>query len=190
MKKMLLFVYDQGSLYLVVNSQISNLLLDKSIEIKDVKLFEYITEALINKKIVQIPKNIDNLTTDEVIISSSDTLESKKYTLISKIKYMINERMGHSYSYDFFNFNVTSTYLSSKGYFITSENREEMYVKIIESEDDKLIDTLEKYLNEFDKLSKYDYLYKLSEDAIKNIEDSEDENELDKIMETFLDSFR
>ena len=50
--------------------------------------------------------------------------------------------------------------LTNKGYFITDENKEEKYLEILETEDDELIDLLEKYLEIKEKLTPIIYLKK------------------------------
>lgn len=59
-----------------------------------------------------------------------------------------------------FNFTTINNKLGSKGYFITEENREQMYLAIINTEDDSLISELEKYLEALDNLNLVSSIYK------------------------------
>ena len=50
--------------------------------------------------------------------------------------------------------------LANKGFFITDENKEEKYLEILETENDELIDLLEKYLEVKEKLNPIIFLKK------------------------------
>lgn len=90
---------------------------------------------------------------------------------------------------DFVNFIILNNKFTSKGIFITEENREDSYIKIIEMGDESLITDLEKYINLLesikiinDKKQEYeDIIYKL-----KNLKDYNDEDSVNSIIETYL----
>lgn len=90
---------------------------------------------------------------------------------------------------DFVNFIILNNKFTSKGIFITEENREDSYIKIIEMGDESLITDLEKYINLLesikiinDKKQEYeDIIYKL-----KNLKDYNDEDSVNSIIENYL----
>lgn len=90
---------------------------------------------------------------------------------------------------DFVNFIILNNKFTSKGIFITEENREDSYIKIIEMSDESLINDLEKYISLLesiksinDKKEEYeDIIYKL-----KNLKDHNDEESVNSIIENYL----
>lgn len=90
---------------------------------------------------------------------------------------------------DFVNFMVLNNKFTSKGIFITEENREDSYIKIIEMGDENLINDLEKYIMLLesikivnDKKQEYeDIIYKL-----QNLKDYNDEDSVNSIIEAYL----
>lgn len=90
---------------------------------------------------------------------------------------------------DFVNFIILNNKFTSKGIFITEENREDSYIKIIEMGDESLINDLEKYIMLLesikiinDKKQEYeDIIYKL-----KNLKDHNDEDSVNSIIESYL----
>jgi hypothetical protein len=105
---------------------------------------------------------------NQVLKAKIDALESGKYQSINDIddedlkneyifekkkNYLLQEILNRSFPkfnmYDIFNlidYLNHWSYLFSKGFIITDENKEDIFIEIIEKDDDKLLDTLEKYL--------------------------------------------
>lgn len=90
---------------------------------------------------------------------------------------------------DFVSFLILNNEFTSKGYIITEDNREEVYIKIIETGDVQLINDLEKYINLRDSIKElqrkkdefYDIIEKLS--SLSNLNDVESVN---SIVESYL----
>lgn len=79
--------------------------------------------------------------------------------------------------------------LAEKGFFITDENRESMYLKILETGDEKLIAKLEDYLNYRDEIGRVAALHDKFEQFRKDINNSESEEEITGITDRFLEDF-
>jgi flagellar motility protein MotE (MotC chaperone) len=90
---------------------------------------------------------------------------------------------------DFVSFFILNNELSSKGYTITEDNREEVYIKIIETGDVQLINDLEKYINLRDSIKelekKKDEYYSIVE-KLSSLQNLNDENEVNEIVESYL----
>ena len=90
---------------------------------------------------------------------------------------------------DFVSFLVLNNKFSSKGYFITDDNREENYIKIIETGDIELINDLEKYINLRDSLkeleNKKNEFYDIV-DKLKNLSNLDDQEQVNSIVESYL----
>lgn len=79
--------------------------------------------------------------------------------------------------------------LAEKGFFITDENRESMYLKILETGDEKMIAKLEDYLNYKDEIARVAALHDKFEQFRKDINNSESEEEITGITDRFLEDF-
>lgn len=90
---------------------------------------------------------------------------------------------------DFVSFMIINNELASKGYIITEELREEVYIKIIETGDVELINKLEKYINLMDSIKqlqeKKDEFYNII-DKLKVLSDLNDEKSVNEIIESYL----
>jgi hypothetical protein len=90
---------------------------------------------------------------------------------------------------DFVSFFLLNNELSSKGYTITENNREEVYIKIIETGDIQLINDLEKYISLRDSLKelekKKEEYYNIVE-KLSSLQDFNDEVSINEIVESYL----
>lgn len=83
----------------------------------------------------------------------------------------------------------THDILASYGYFITDENREEKYIDILEKDDPKLLDALEKYINYLDTYNELERVIKEYKDTIESIKNCEpdDIKTINEIIKPYLD---
>jgi len=88
-------------------------------------------------------------------------------------------------SYDFIKINNK---LGSKGYFITEENWEQVYLAIINTEDDALIADLEKYLEALDSLSVVSSVYNKYKDFKKNLDSANTQEEIKDITDNAVNA--
>lgn len=90
---------------------------------------------------------------------------------------------------DFVSFFILNNELSSKGYTITEDNREEVYIKIIETGDVQLINDLEKYINLRDSIKelkkKKEEYYSIVE-KLSSLQNLNDETAVNNIVESYL----
>ena len=122
--------------------------------------YKLINDALIEGKQVKITKT---LTTDEVLpheieIMSSDAvldkLQAAKDAAIAKVRVIVTPELSKIAGLALYSFTVLNNDLASQGYFITDKNREEMYLTILETADELLIQKLEDYLNYRDEIDR------------------------------------
>jgi len=124
---------------------------------------EIVKEALNNNKTVSILKEISNVevTPRDLIIEKTDTDLLSKDVLHAKANQLLTHQQASISGlmmYDYININ---NYLADKGYFIHDENREDMYMSILETEDEDLIDQLEIYLAARDEISRAAHFRKM-----------------------------
>jgi predicted ATP-dependent Lon-type protease len=83
---------------------------------------------------------------------------------------------------------VLNNLLNSKGYFIHDDNREEVYLEILETGDSGLIDTLERYLNMKDEIHRVSQLdSKFTEITSQIMEDSGGADDVVKMADEFIE---
>ena len=75
----------------------------------------------------------------------------------------------------------TNNILNSKGFFITDENKEEKYLEILETGNEDLIDTLERFLISKDRLSVVKTAREEFEEVIEKLKYAESDKELEEI---------
>jgi hypothetical protein len=90
---------------------------------------------------------------------------------------------------DFVSFMLLNNKFSNKGIFITDDNKEECYIKVIESGDESLITDLEKYIGLKDDIKAIETSKAEYQAIIKKLQllpDQNDEDAVNKIVEDYL----
>jgi hypothetical protein len=90
---------------------------------------------------------------------------------------------------DLVKFMILNNEFASKGIYITDDNREESYIKIIEMEDETLIGKLEEYLNVKDSINviqRQKNEYKEIIEKLQELENKNDEVLINSIVEEYL----
>jgi len=90
---------------------------------------------------------------------------------------------------DFVKFIQLNNKFMDLGIYITDDNKEECYIKIIEKNDPKLIDDLEEYINLKDSIkiienNKKEYVKIVNK--LKSLDDLDNESEVNSIVEDYL----
>jgi hypothetical protein len=161
-----MYYYNEGEAYRVVSLTKKETLGDNSIEISE-EIFEYL-QNILSEYIVRF-NSLSDISIASFILESLNVLEKEKQLSEFKIISIINERIGQKHSFYNFGFNILFNKLVSKGYFITEDNREEKFLEILETEDEELINILEKYLAMYDYLYGAYNLFMRAESAIEEI---------------------
>ncbi len=151
--------------------------------------YQKIGDALKINKVVTISKD---LTSDEVLPGEVTVSDNKvddfglyKKVAMQKIHKKQSYFMTALSSLDILSFTVTNNKLCSEGFFITNENREEKYIEIIEKDDEKLIEALERYLVLLDNVTKTLDFDDMCHNYLKEIEKAKDEKSVDEIVSNF-----
>ena len=75
---------------------------------------------------------------------------------------------------------------AAEGIYITNENREEKYIEILEKDDPKLLEDLEKYIEALDRVDVINNLVKEYDDLVEKIK-SYDGEDFDSIIKEYLE---
>ncbi len=154
-----------------------------------------IREAFEKNKIVRINKEFQGrevMPCDLIIIEQGEMeeLEYLKNLYIQKARTSTNFEQAVTsgiHLYDYININ---NILNSKGFFIHDDNREEEYLKILETGDEKLIDMLEIYLNAKDIVSRSSFVEHLYLNLYSDIKESESENDVLLLFNQFMEKVK
>jgi hypothetical protein len=121
---------------------------------------------------------------------NADTYAGKAImALKNKARGVMGDDLLTFYMVDFASFMMLNNKFASKGIFITDENKEEEYIKVIESGDISLIEDLETYINLRDKIQliesqKKEYTSLVNQLVI--LEDHDDRDSVNGIVEEYL----
>jgi hypothetical protein len=194
----LALVQDRGPNWFVTNITKNTLdsLADK--EEKILKLsavsYEIISGALKDGKKVFIEKNMltNEVLPFEVNVVENDEnniLEDTKNSSIIKIRMLVTPELAKISSFSLYGFTVLNNDLANAGYFITNDNREEKYLEILETGDEKLISKLEDYLNYKDEIETVASLERKFQTFRRDVKDASSVEEIKEIENKFLEKF-
>jgi len=153
-----------------------------------------IEEALMNNKIVRIRKS---MMTDEVLpgefevvdLGETDFLQEVRSAAISKVRMLVTPDLAKISGFALYGFIVLNNDLANAGYFITNENREEKYLEILETGNEKLISKLEDYLNYKDEIEAIAQLERKFAAFRTEVKSAATIEEVTEIEQRFLERF-
>jgi hypothetical protein len=152
-------------------------------------IYEYVKEN-INRNDVICQLIGGDITIDGIELIPKDELNNLRNIVIKTFrKYFVDRHFDSEFYITFINYTRLNNKLSSKGYFITDDNREDVYLEIINTDDMDLIDLLDEFLMVMDEISEYDSAMKVFSDFktnVNNLMDISDIKELFK-SETGMD---
>lgn len=193
-------VQDRGPYWFVTNVTKSSLdnLADR--EEKMLKLsymsYQLIKEAIMAGKAVHIRKELPYKEVTpgdfEVIESTGspvDMLQETRNATVTKVRMLVTPELSKISGFALYGFMVLNNDLSNSGYFITNENREEKYLEILETGDEKLISKLEDYLNYKDEIEAISQLERKFAAFRNDIKVAPTIEAVKEIEEKFLEAF-
>lgn len=157
--------------------------------------YKTISDALMAGKQVTITKSLmtDEVLPFEVTITdvgnSIDPLLAAKNATIAKVRMLVTPELSKIAGLALYAFIVLNNDLAAKGFFITDENREEMYLKILETGDESLIQKLEDYLNHRDEIDRVSQLERKFSAFNAKIRDARVVDDVVELEQRFLTDF-
>jgi hypothetical protein len=194
----LAIVQDRGSHWFVTN--VTQNTLDNQAD-KDEKILrlsymshQLIKQALMEGKRVHIHKT---LLTGEVLpgefdiidLKETDPVQESRDAAMVKVRMLVTPELSKASGLSMYGFIVLNNDLASAGYFITNENREEKYLEILETGDEKLIAKLEDYLNYKDEIEAVAQLERRFSAFKNELRTASTVEEIKSIEERFLERF-
>ena len=156
--------------------------------------YRKIEESLLLGKLIHVTKN---MSTDEVLpweievldVSSENPLQQAKNHSLTKVRLLVTPMFSKIAGLTLYGFMVLNNDLINAGYAITNENREEKYLQILETGDEKLISKLEDYLNYKDEIEKVAHLERKFSKFKDTILSSSTVEDITEITNKFLENF-
>lgn len=129
-------------------------------EITDTQIYASLVEWLVDKKKVYFPKNVNEITLGDFYISddNNNLFAFKEQTWFQLSKFA-SQRISKITLFDFYRYNYLNARFSQMGYFLTGDDKEEAYIKILEENDEEKVALLEDYLEITTKIKKFESLY-------------------------------
>jgi len=185
-------VEDYGEYWKVIsvfNNEVKDLVGTETVNLNNIAA-QVIERSLDNGKLVRIKKSTvykEALIKDLIIIEKNeiDELELYKGQYKTKARRHINHFMANIHGIQLFEFYDANNKLCSKGYFVHEDNREEVYLQILETGDEDLINDLEIYLNAYDILHRQTVLEKLYKKLYNDLNFAKTKEECDIIFNDF-----
>ena len=149
-----------------------------------------IENAIENDFAVQIKKPIaanEVLPNDLIISDVANDLEVIKHSALIKAKTLVTPEITKESGYTMYEFIIYHDELMEEGYVITNKNRESKYMEIIETEDNELIELLEKYLEAKDKIARGFFIKNRYDKLTKQVLRSKTQEEVELLVNTFID---
>jgi hypothetical protein len=190
----LAIVEDRGSVWRVIGlttneNEPSSFAVKLSAQAKN-----HIQQALDENKIVDIKKRESTyeFTPFDLEIldpETQDPLKLCKDHALIRVRTIFTPELGKLSGLTIYGFTILNNDLSSRGFFITNENREEKYLEILETGDEQLIAKLEDYLNYKDEIEAVAHLERKFSKFRTAIKSASTVDEVNTITDKFLEDF-
>lgn len=193
MSKYLFVIHNSGSFIKITETRIESneFPVDptKFLQVEDLILFKKV-EPLISKNEIKYSSDLKGqLTFGDLIITPIDNLDSVKVTALTKARQELLSRLDVTVMFQFFEFTMAEHELHERGYIITDNNREDEYLKVVNTGDIELIGILEKYLNAKDKLVQHYAWYQRYTETETKIKESISEEQVMTALNEYLELF-
>jgi hypothetical protein len=152
--------------------------------------FRYISNSLMDGMKVYLPikSMYSEITPLEVMVSEDDpSLEDYIFSSRARARTVVSPLLAKISGFTLYNFTMLNNMFSSKGFFIYDDNKQDVYLKILETGDDGLIDRLEEFLGYKDEIDRVAYLERKLSKFNLEINDCEDFEEVIDLENAFLE---
>lgn len=130
-------------------------------------------------------KNPGDLTYDDFEINLGTDLELEKRKEYTSLRNFIGYQTAMISALDFFGFYTSYSELLMRGYNINDANRDELYLQIIDTEDEHLIELLQTYVETCDKIKERFSLYSTVKKLLNDIDQATTLEELSQIKDSY-----
>ncbi len=158
-------------------------------DIPDEIFFKFRNEVFLGKMIVIRKKLLESgkYQIDDFKERKVKKFDQEKQKVLNGLRNRIAGLSVATSFFEVYEFIAVTGILASQGVFITDENREETYLKIINTGNEELINALEKYLEIKDNMDQIFRKYKNTIDFMKRVEQATSSDELKVMMDVWSD---
>jgi hypothetical protein len=146
-----------------------------------------VRNAIMNNNKLTLTKDKLNkiVSFDDFKQNEVNSVQEKKIVKVREIYKILDEKMAIVTGLSLYSFFSDMVRLAAHGYFITDSNREEVYLKIIDSADEDLISCLETYLDSKDRIDEVTAFHRRATSLIRDLENAETDEEIEKALEDY-----
>jgi hypothetical protein len=198
------YVAETDDYFKVINVTVNDTLTQdtkSAIKFSSAQAYEVINGYLQDDKIVLIPRSLNVPLTEDVLVikdsTDQDILAKNKQAIQKAMRIEVSDMLALSsftYHIDFYKFCVLNNYFNSKGFFITEENKEDMYLNVVayskEQNDTVIVDKLVELIELTEKLNR---VYKLNDVlnlCINDVELAETSDEVNNVYTEFKEKIK
>ena len=131
-------------------------------------------------------KSIELMPYDLIIGPVVEDIKTVINQYLTEARYHVSHQQALVTGLMMFDFICINNELINEGYFITSKNREDKYIEILETEDEEFIDKLETYLNAKDSIERASFLQNEYTKFYSQLKQESDIEKVKEIGEAFL----
>ncbi len=133
--------------------------------------------------------NIHKVLNSNLLPDDTD-IDNLKNSYLIMISQFFDTRINTVSNLTHYEFTVLNNELMNNGFFITNDNKEEVYIDILEKEDDHLINILEKYLICQDEIQRSFAAYEMYRTFKQSLQEASTTEEISSLANTFIDSWK
>jgi len=150
---------------------------------------DIIEKRILENKYVGIIKELKykEVTINDLILENSkNELLNHKESALRKAAMYFNPQLINSSGLVLYGYMELNNFFNDKGYYITKENKQKIYLEILESGDEELIDKLEEYLNYKDEIERVFSAQRKLKKLNEEIMEIDDKNKITELLDAFI----
>ncbi len=114
-----------------------------------------------------------------------NSVQERKLSKLTDLYNTVNDRLAVVTGLTLYSFFSDMVRLAAHGYFITDDNREKVYLKIIDTADEDLIQCLETYLDSKDSIDEVTAFHRKATELIRKLENTKTDKEIEEALEDY-----
>lgn len=189
--KFILIRVDKGDVWEITGTTVQpdDFVTDDTVMEVQKGVYDYIKTKLDTTQIQVSKKFKGNLIKEDLIETEYEPMMVYKSMALQRGREYLSTRLNVSSIFDYIDFVIANNTLLANGFAVTPDNKREMFIKIIESENKSLIDALETYTSTFAKLQVLDGWYKTFKSFEQKVYNALDKDEVDEQYAIFVQIF-
>lgn len=135
-------------------------------------------------------QSVELMPYDLIIGAEVEDIKTLINSYLTEARYHVSHHQALVTGLMMFDFICINNELINDGYIITSKNREEKYIEILETDDEELVDKLERYLNASDNILRASFLQNEYNKFYIQVKQQSDIEKVKEIGDEFLERLK